>query len=492
MEVGKVCYRYCVNGVTLKKNSLYFKTLPGDEVEYDPLSMLICRILTRPKNITIGKVENNSLILPLMSSTFKERLEVEDGWYTVSLPELKIGKMRNLYKAISQIYLKTALGTSYPLESSREHHYTKPFRDLRHLETFNVDPVDSTDFDDAISVESDGKSVCKIYTHIVDIDHYVIPRSLEDVRAFGLGMTLYNPEGVIHATSGVEGYSLKMGVPRRVITVEFDIVDDKIVSYEIYKSEIVIKRRYTYESFVPSGPLLDFVRANMRTNVLDIPHLKLVVEDGSVKDHKLEWSSDFNHRIIETLMIMTNITIAAHLKKRGVKFPSRHHPRKRFSTERCEHEHRIVATYIELKNFSKACYSVEFSGHIGLDLDQYTHFTSPLRRYPDVMVHRILAGYSYPEMDRMIDYLNRREKLIDDMTFYYMNEMKKTIPRDENRIRYIVKVTGSGVLVLDPEIMLEEYIHVSNLKPYCIYVFEVGILKGDEVEYRLGDIYKYR
>lgn len=489
MGKAVISNRYDFEGKAFKKNSLYFKSLPEDEVEYDPKDMSIKKILNRPGNITISKVTNKELTLPLLSSTFRIHTEYPDGNYLIDIPSMNLTLINGLYDAISNIYLKTGISGMYPLERSSQTHFTKGFQILNHLDTFNVDPKESTDFDDAISFECSGDNVTAIYIHIVDFDYYVSPGSLEDVRAYGLGMTLYNPEGVIRATGRVDEYSLKKGVPRRVITVEFSIINNKISAYEIYRSEITIKKRYDYESYVPHPALLKFVRDNMREEVLSIPSVKMVVEKGRVKDHSIEWSSDINHRIVETLMIMTNVAVTNHLESRNLKYPSRYHPKSRFSAEVCEHIHPVVKSYIELKNYSRACYSVDLSGHTGLNLDRYTHFTSPLRRYPDVMVHRILAGYSYPEMDHMMEYFNKREKLITELSFYYSNEMKKTII-SVNRTRYIVKISQSGICVLDPDIMLEEYIHVSNIKPHSKYRLEADSLKGEDVEYGLGDFYQ--
>jgi len=481
--------QYDYKGSPFKKSSLYFKTLPGDEVEYDPQSMTIKTILNRPKNTTIAKVCSEILTLPIMSYTFKSKTDAEDGIYLIDLPGMSLTPISNLYECISRVYLRTGPASSYPMEHTPQTHFTKPFQDLKHLDTFNVDPEDSSDFDDAVSVkyEGPGGSVSRIFVHIVDINHYVIPRSLEDVRAYGLGMTLYNPEGVIHATSGVDQYSLKRGESRRVITTEFRVDNNRITSYDIYQSEIVVKNRYSYKTFSAPLGLTNFIENSMRKDTLAIPFVNLKVRDGVVVSYDLEWSTDFNHKIIETLMIMTNVAVANHLKSRGVGFPSRYHPKKRFSTGSCEHENPIVKSYIELKNFSRAYYSVDFSGHCGLDLEQYTHFTSPLRRYPDVMVHRILAGYIYPEMDVMSRYLSDREKIINDLCYFYSTEMKRSI-RDPSRGRYIVKISSSGVFLLDPEIMLEEFVHVSDLEPKCIYRFEGNRLVGESVSYGLGDI----
>lgn len=491
MSRGIVSSRYDYRGTPFKKNSLYFRTLPGDEVEYDPRDMTIKRILARRVNTTIAKIEDGALTLPLLSSTFREHAFEDDGYYIAELPAMRLTRTNTVYEALSSIYLKTGSGHTYSPVSYSESHFTKEFQNLAHLDTFNVDPVDSTDFDDAISVEySEGGEISKIYTHIVDINHYMAAGSREDFRAYALGMTLYNPEGVIHATSHVDDYSLVTGVPRRVITTEFKIEGNKISSFDIYESEITVKNRYTYESFRPPPSLLEFVKASVRKDIISIPFLKMRVENGIVRDYHLEWSSDVNHRIVETLMIMTNVAVANHLQSRGVNYPSRYHSMSKSPTESIEHEVLLVKSYIELKNYSRAYYSVDFSGHAGLKLDCYTHFTSPLRRYPDVMIHRLLAGGVYPEMDMMTAHLNQREKLIDKLYNYYSDEMKKTI-RSGMRPRYIIKVTSAGVRVLDPEIMLEEYIHVSNLKPHCRYIFQNECLIGGGVTYRLGDVYQW-
>lgn len=483
--------RYDYRGTPFRKNSLYFRTLPGDEIEYDPHDMTIKRVTGRQENTTIAKIEDGTMTLPLLSTTFREHAFEDAGYYIAELPEMNLTRLNTLYEAVSNTYLKTGSGHKYSPASRSDPHFTKEFQNLGHLETFTVDPHDSTDFDDAISVEySEGGDISKIYTHIVDINHYMAAGSREDFRAYALGMTLYNPEGVIHATSRVDEYSLVTGVPRRVITTEFKIECNKISSYDIYESEITVKNRYTYETFPPHPSLRGFVKANVREDIISIPFLKMRVETGIVRDYHLEWSSDDNHRIVETLMVLTNAAVANHLKSRGVNYPSRYHSMSKSATETVDIENPLVKSYIELKNYSRACYSVDFSGHAGLNLDCYTHFTSPLRRYPDVMIHRLLGGYVYSKMDKMTNHLNQREKLIDKLYNYYSDEMKRTIGAG-GRQRYIIKVTSAGICVLDPEIMLEEYIHVSNLKPHCRYIFEDGCLSGGGVTYCLGDVYNY-
>ena len=468
--------RYEINGKSIKKNSLYFKALPYDIVEYNELNE-ITKIVERPSRLTLGEVNDSILTLPLLSTTFKIHVRYDDGLYTVKLPEMTLTKESSLYQALVNVYLAVENKT-YSISKVSSGHYTKEFQDQTHLDTFNVDPQDSEDFDDAISLEIINGVLTKIYTHIIDI-------SLSEKDYFPLGMTFYNPEGNIHCLN--PKLSLIKGEKRRVITTEFQIYENKVIKYDIYPAEIVIKNRYNYQNFLPPKKLKDFVEINMYPNNINIPFIKLNIKNGKVEDYIHEYSNDFNHKIIETLMVLTNVAVATHLKSMNVPYPSRFHPRKKLQIEDYQHPNPIIKSYIILWNYSKAYYSIDYTGHTALDLECYTHFTSPLRRYPDLMVHRILAGYSYPEMDNMITYLNQRDELIEKISYYYNRKMKESL--NQKNERYIVQISQAGIMILDPILLLDEFIHVSKLQPQDRYIFKDNQLIGNQKIFKLGEIY---
>lgn len=468
--------KYEINGKSIKKNALFFKALPYDIVEYNKLNE-ITKIVERPSRLTIGEVNDGILTLPLLSTTFKTSVKSDDGLYSVKLPEMILTRESSLYQALVKVYLAVENKT-YPISKVSSGHYTKEFQDQTDLDTFNVDPQDSEDFDDAISLEIINGVLTRIYTHIIDIS------PLEN-DYFSLGMTFYNPEGNIHCLD--PKLSLIKGEKRRVITTDFQIFENKVIKYDIYPAEIVIKNRYNYQNFQSPKELKDFVEINMYPNNINIPYIKLNVKNGKVENYIHEYSNDFNHKIIETLMVFTNVAVATHLKSRNIPYPTRFHPRKKQQIEDYDHPNPIVKSYIILWNYSKAYYSINYTGHTALDLECYTHFTSPLRRYPDLMVHRILAGYYYPEMDKMINYLNERDELIEKISYYYNRKMKESL--NQNYEKYIVRISSAGITILDPILLIDEFIHVSKLQPQDRYIFKDNQLIGNRKVFKLGEIY---
>jgi len=230
ISVGTVSNRYEINGKSIKKNALFFKALPYDIVEYSEFNEIV-KIVTRPSRITIGEISQGELTLPLLSSTFKLNVNSDDGLYTVKLPEMTLTKETSLYQALVKVY-SSVENTYFPIKKVSSGHYTKEFQDQTHLETFTIDPQDSIDADDAISLEIIDGVLTRFYTHIVDID-------IKEKDYLPLGMTFYNPEGNIYATP--PSISLMKGVKRRVITTEFQISDNKVIKYDIYPAEIIVK-----------------------------------------------------------------------------------------------------------------------------------------------------------------------------------------------------------------------------------------------------------
>ena len=152
-----------------------------------------------------------------------------------------------LYKLnanISNLYptYKTTIGKNL---------FTDEYHDLTHLDTFNVDPINSKDFDDAISLDETNNI---IYVHIVDAHEQIIPSSTIDINSFLSSFTLYLPEHIENILP--EEYaefklSLVKNEVRKTITFEYliDPETQNIVNYKIYKSSIIIKNRYNYDEF---------------------------------------------------------------------------------------------------------------------------------------------------------------------------------------------------------------------------------------------------
>jgi hypothetical protein len=358
-------------------------------------------------------------------------------------------------------HLNTNQSLSLEYEKLVQDSYTKPFQDLTHLFTFNVDPPQSTDFDDAISV--DPLYPDKIYVHIVDaVNMFSLPE--EEIEAFQRSYTFYLPNHTEHMTSNYKHYFLNQAEKRNVITIEYTIADNNdILSYDIYPSVIEVKKRYTYEDFskvLSKYPSLLSFNEKWKQNTLNVPQLQFCIneETGCIENYFQTLNTDLSHKIIETLMIVTNSTISKHITD----IPQRYHTKLKTYNEKVEMtDNDIVNSILTIKTYKNAVYSQADKGHAGLGLITYTHFTSPIRRYFDVIVHKLLAGYKLNNTEEVINYINERERLIDSYTKCFQ-QLKLLDYFDTHRHMiyegYVINKTDKGVVVFIPEFLYEVFI----------------------------------
>lgn len=352
--------------------------------------------------------------------------------------------------------------------------YTKGHQDQRELPTFTIDSATSKDFDDAVSVVGS-----TVYVHIVDI-HSQMPFGYPmDIEAARLGFTLYMPEGnhnIVPDEMAEGAWSLIAGVDRRVITVEIRFDDDLTVAgYDIYPATICVKNRWSYEN-APDMPFLATIAEAAKRNHFTIPQIGVRVgATGQVASVSQTYNTDVAHRIIETLMVLANMLVSRHLQEMSPMYrliPQRFHTQlKALPEEGAEPTgDEIVNSFLAIKSFAVASYEVDRAGHFGLGLSTYTHFTSPIRRYFDVVLHRILAGYVFEEdgLREMLVWLNHRERLVEQLQGLY-NDWKLIagggmVVGDTWDI-VITKVMRAGVYYLYTPLMMDGFVHVSTLSP---------------------------
>ena len=385
----------------------------------------------------------------------------------------------NVDNNIPLIYEKTTNG-----------YYTKPFQDLTHLYTFNVDPSQSKDFDDAISIDGDAN---KFYVHIVDANR--IENEYER-DAFNKSFTLYLPEhieNILPRDLAENKLSLIKGEQRYVITVEYTIDhNNEIMKYEIYPSVIMIKERYDYEQFMnvlSSYRFSVLQRFNNRweKTTLQVPSVKIDIgKDSRIARYHHENNCDQAHKIIETMMILTNLTISKHVPHQ---IPQRFHNKvnkisKTIPSIQHITDNEMINAILMIKSYRSAFYDSENTGHFGLGLTTYTHFTSPIRRYFDVIIHRLLAGYTLPNMEEVLEHLNYREHLVDQLVkmYHLLKFLDYYDGNDENDNKkdynaYVIQLTEKGVVVLIENFLYEVFVFVKNP------IFSVGERVSVSVNY---------
>jgi len=411
--------------------------------------------------------------------------------------------------------------------------------DLSALTTFTIDPSDAKDFDDAISVEDAGSGLLRVGIHIADVSYYVGQGSRLDNEAMARGRSIYLVDRVVPMLPprlSSDMASLKPGVPRLAVSVFLELGSQgRVVSHEIKESVIESKARLTYDE---AQKLLDkgagwrasrdmkrisesLDRADMLRKVLkenrirrgaielDTPEVDIVLDGaGNTVDLKPTRRLD-SHNLIEELMILANETIAERMSYLGREFIYRVHevpdvedmmelayfagtfgyrfrwtkgtsPRALQSLlEKVEGrpEHYIISTFL-LRSLKKALYSERNVGHFGLASKCYTHFTSPIRRYPDLVVHRLLKRYglykSTPEDRRAILKFVRQAADIASMREIEGDEAERASIKAriagfmESRIGeeywgIISGVKDFGFWVMLEENLVEGLVHVSRL-----------------------------
>ena len=211
---------------------------------------------------------------------------------------------------------------------------------------------------------------------------------------------------------------------------------------------------------------------------------------GEVLELKTENTNDASHALVATAMILGNLVVSKHLSDNGVVIPNRFHDSLRgFSTPSFKPTgNTFVDSFIMVKRYARAYYSVDQKGHFGLGIKDYVHFTSPMRRYADVLVHRLLAGFNYSDLEYEVDWLNRRAVIArtaqDLYTSWKTIRWLKTLPGTHTI--WVTNVSKAGLMWFMPALSLNGFIHVTELAPAQYWQFENDTLVGTST----GDVIK--
>ncbi|WP_135255737.1 ribonuclease R [Thermus caldilimi] len=426
--------------------------------------------------------------------------------------------------------------------------------DFRHLRVFTVDGVDAKDFDDAIHIERLPKGY-RIGVHIADVAHYVKEGSPLDQEAFLRGTSVYLPGRVLpmlpeRLSNGV--CSLKPHEDRLVLSVLFDLSEDLEVK-RVRFAEGVIRSvaRTTYtevEAFAEGYGLpeehaflaedlrllLDLTQRvrqkRLQAGALDFsfPEVKVEVAEGTL--HLIPQEEPKARSLIEELMLLANQAVAEHLVKKGLPglfrvheepleeayaklrqalfrlgyaLPEKLSPKalQRVLLEAKGRPEEPVVANLVLRSLRLARYAAENLGHFGLAMEHYLHFTSPIRRYPDLVVHRVLKALlrrtltpakrarwqeTFPAMAEHASEMERKAEAAErELTKYYMAKWAELHLGE----RFTGKVTG--VASFGAFVMLrngvEGLVRLEVLGPYT-YSEEALALWGPKGKrIRLGD-----
>ena len=431
--------------------------------------------------------------------------------------------------------------------------------DLRDRFIFTIDPDDAKDFDDAINVERIPGG-WRVGIHIADVSHYVKPKSALDREAHMRGNSVYLADRVIPMlpealSNGI--CSLKPKVDRLAFSVFAEILQSgKIASVRFAKTVIRSAERLTYKQAFAilqkppkKGDLLServhtawelsslLRKKRFATGSLDLdfPEIKVWLDDKGRPVRLERVENDISHQLIEELMLLANELVARELKLRKQPTVYRVHEKpdpekllefREFAasmgiragdlTQRPELQKLLASLHGKpfasavkialLKSLKRARYFPEPLGHYGLSKPDYTHFTSPIRRYSDLIVHRALerhlgltkAGPDSSTLGAMAEHISTTERTAADaekesvrlkkLEFFQIQATSGT--RQKFRAA-IMDVRNFGFFVELPEFLLTGLVHVSTLEgDFYIHDPAKGRLTGRKTKkvFQIGDI----
>ena len=436
--------------------------------------------------------------------------------------------------------------------------------DITHLELVTIDGEDSRDFDDAVyAIPS--KNGWKLMVAIADVSHYVKEGSQLDVESLERGNSVYFPHRVVpmlpeSISNGL--CSLNPEVERLCMVCEMEIDSlGSLLEYKFYSAVMLSHARLTYtevnemlenkksklrKKYKKVESNIDFLYGLYQTlrisrqkrGVMDFDRIEsqiLFDDQGKIENIVARKRNDA-HRLIEECMLMANQAAAKYLQKENEDFLYRVHPKptpekveitrqfltaidlrldgglepessdfaKLLKNASGREDENIIKTVV-LRTMKQATYTPNNEGHFGLAFEDYAHFTSPIRRYPDLLVHRAikraLSNKHRERSNKMVElgaHLSMTERRADDASRDVEQWLKCEYMRDkvgESFNGVISGVAGFGLFVELTEIFVEGLISVRDLKEdYFIYDdvhHQLSGQRGGRI-YRLGDLIKVK
>lgn len=448
--------------------------------------------------------------------------------------------------------------------------------DLRELPLVTIDGEDARDFDDAVYCEKKADGGWTLWVAIADVSYYVRLRSALDTEAHNRGNSVYFPNRVVPMLPEILSNglcSLNPQVDRLCMVCEINLsAQGKIKDYRFYEAVMNSHARLTYTKvarILEGDEELRERYASLVPHLHDLHNLYQALvnarrERGAIDFETIESKFVFNamgriesiepvvrndaHKIIEECMILANIAAADFMERhqepalfrihatpseekltafrsflsecglslRGGVKPSTADYAELLEQVRERPDHELIQTML-LRSLSQAVYDPDNIGHFGLALDEYAHFTSPIRRYPDLTLHRSIkyllakqqgskrkttenGGYHYTtdDMDLLGEHCSMTERRADDATRDVADWLKCEYMQDHVGSEFdgiISSVTGFGFFVRLNDLFIDGLVHISTLDN-DYYRFDAAgqrlIGENSGMLYRIGDTVKIR
>lgn len=432
--------------------------------------------------------------------------------------------------------------------------------DLRNYDLVTIDGEDARDFDDAVFAEPTENNGWHIIVAIADVAHYVRPGSALDQEAFARGNSVYFPDRVLPMLPerlSNDLCSLRPQQDRACLAVHI-FLDSKghLEKYNFVRGLMRSKARLTYTEaqrifdHEPKNPLYAnlshmysvynlLLRHRQQRGALDIdlPEHQVVLDTkGNLLDIKVRNRYD-SHKLIEEFMILANICAAKALESKNIPGLFRVHDtpsesrvqalrdfltfiklldkQKQLATPhdfnhviykvKDTAQHTMVSEMV-LRSQQQAIYAPSNDGHFGLGLTHYAHFTSPIRRYADLIVHRSLiktfnlgddglSSHQAEKLPEIAQHITEREKEAESAEREVINRYLSLYMLDSQQLHFSGRITGVtafGLFVMVEETGITGMVPVASMPEFFIYNESAHELRGRSTDtvYRLGDTVK--
>ena len=440
-------------------------------------------------------------------------------------------------------------------------------KDLRDKEIFTIDGDDTKDIDDAISIEVKENGNYVLGVHIADVTNYVKERSAIDVEAYQRGTSVYmntvvNPMYPVQLSNGI--CSLNPNTDRLAISCVMEIdKNGNLKDYDIFESIIKSKIQMTYtkvnkilnDEGIPNGyepyekslktmyeltEILEKKRKNRGYQEFDVPEIKVITDEEGKPTEITRRTSGKGEKLIEMFMLQANETVATYIYNMNIPFIYRVHDKP--NEDKLRRVTNVIKTYGEhidpkgdllsprylenllvslkdtekneiyntmlLRSLARATYESYNIGHFSIGIDAskkeaYTHFTSPIRRYPDTTVHRVLKKVLHNEINELHEDSNKSKMTMIAKHSSVQEQNSDNCERQSNKMKtaeymeshigeeYTGRISGftpNSMFVELPN-LIEGRISFSSMDDFYSYDEELETITGENNKkiYRLGD-----
>ncbi|MEH6443194.1 MAG: ribonuclease R [Oceanospirillaceae bacterium] len=536
---------------------------PDSPLKYDDDQLVVVEVTQQPSKRNLAQAKVIEVLGDHMAPGMEIQVAIHNYDIPEEWPEAVLEQIADLAPQVT--------------ESSK-----KGRVDLRHLPLVTIDGEDARDFDDAVYCESKKSGGWRLWVAIADVSHYVAPNTELDIEAHKRGNSVYFPDFVVPMLPELLSNglcSLKPEVDRLAMVCEMTVSSvGRLSGYKFYEAVINSHARLTYNkvgAMLEKDAAGDELRAqynNVLPHLYNLENLYTALRAAREKrgamdfdtvetrvifaeDRKIEKIVPIKrndaHKLIEECMLCANVATArflasakipvlyrvheapkterlqslrSYLSELGLELTGQDDPQpsdyQKLAASISDRADRQVIQVMMLRSMSQAVYSPAEDGHFGLAYPAYTHFTSPIRRYPDLLVHRAIRSlihaeaaqsnimraddfvldqrykyqYSIEQVLQLGEHCSMTERRADDATRDVMAWLKCEYMQSEVGSDFegiVTAVTGFGLFVELKDVYIEGLVHITAL-PKDYYHFEAAKQRmvGERTRqvFRLGDV----